>query len=250
MLMLCWFYCIPFAKFFYFSLSGIILVIAMFMLRRGIYRDRRKLRLWAFLLMFLSALKAFVVDLRITKQYLICDYAPSKKLDIAPFGCDRLGMMLADMLGLGIFLLVCIILLHFFRRHVNDVRKPLTPDQVSLKFWVRLSSILLVGMIIWLSAPWVGYLTVGHVPAIFLSVPWQAFAIINLLLLINGFWRSECCIWNYDLKNRKDSKHLHDSWTPRDALWMNVFLYLIALALSYVAHDILSAHDTQPIVSP
>lgn len=243
MLMLCWFYCIPFAKFLYFAFSGILILFALFMLRRGIYRDRRNLRLWSFLLMFLAAVKTLVIDLRITKKYLLCDYAPEKKLDISPFGCDRFGMILADMVGLGIFILTCIILLHFFRRHVNEARKPLTPDQVGLKFWARLSSILLVGMIIWLSAPWVGYLTVGHVPAIFMSVPWQSFAVINLLLLINGFWRAECCLWTSDAKNRKATKHLHNTWNPRDTLWMNVFLYLIALALSYVAHDILSAHN-------
>ena len=120
--------------------------------------------------------------------------------------------------------------------------KQLRPEDVGLRFWANLSLFFVFAMIVWTLAPWVGSLTVGYVPKIFITLQWQHFAIANLLLLLVGFWKVESCNWQFDPKEKKENRSMQaaQSWTPRDTLWLNVFLYLITLALSYVAHDVLT----------
>ena len=80
----------------------------------------------------------------------------------------------------------------------------------------------------------------SYLPRVFTLVPWQDFAWGNLVLLLFGFWQSEGCAWNYDLRQKDKMQHLNDTWTPRDTLWLNVFLYIIAIALSWVSQDVLT----------
>ena len=64
MLMICWFYCMPFAHLLFYAAAPIMLVFAAFMLRRGVLRARRGLRLAAFVVMFVAAIKIWIFDLR------------------------------------------------------------------------------------------------------------------------------------------------------------------------------------------
>jgi hypothetical protein len=238
MLMICWFYCIPFAKVLYFAAGGLVVLFSLFLLRRGVRVSSRTMRQWAFALMFLSAIKIFVFDIRLARDYILCGVQP-----MLPFGCSKTGFMILELGGLVLLVLCSAVLFQFYRLYMRDVkRKPCKPEDVNLRFWADASMVCVCAMIVWTMAPWVGYLTVGRVPALFTQVQWQFFAIANFILLLIGFWKVESCDWDFDPKAKMTmrSKQAANLWTPRDTLWLNVFLYLVTLALSYVAHDILS----------
>lgn len=251
MLMLCWFYCIPFAKFFYFALSGLMFIIALFALKRGIYTHRPGLRQFAFILMFIAAFKTLMIDFRMQKQYILCDYLGSGRQNPPLFPCSGKGMMAADFVGMLLFVLASLFLFYLYKVYMPEKKRELlTPDQVHLHFWTNLSLGFVVVMICWLTAPWFGYLTVGHVPKIFLQIPWQNFAIGNLGLLLICFWKSESCVWTYSLTQKNKMQYLTNTWTARDTLWMNLFLYCIALGFSYISHDVLTTTYDQLVITP
>lgn len=239
MLMLCWFYCIPFAKFLYFALSPILLVFSLFVLKRGVRTGRLGLRQWAFMLMFFSVFKLCIFDIRLGGQYLFCDLG----VTLPMMGCSAKGVRIAEFFCLVLLLASSLVIFHFYRLYL-PVRKPnpKTPEEVNLRLWANISMMSVMAMVVWTMAPWVGYLTIGRLPEIFKVVQWQHFAIVNLLLLLFGFWKSESCSWEKNVKVSARSRHTIKTWTPRDTLWLNVFLYLITLALSYVAHDVLTGH--------
>jgi hypothetical protein len=237
-MLLCYYYCIPFAKFLYFASSGILFVMALFMLKRGMYLHRAKLRQNAFILMFACAFKALLIDLRFGKEYLC------RHVNLGAGSCNAKNMMMTDFIGMGLFVVASYVIYLYWRHYMPDrKREPLTPEKVHLRFWANLSLWTLIFMMCWLAAPWVGFLTVGHVPQVFLMVKWQVFAAVNLFLLIFGFWKSESCVWHFEAGKKKRARHLQETWTPRDTLWLNVFLYLLALALAYIANDVLTMHD-------
>jgi hypothetical protein len=254
MLMLIWIYRIALAKFVYFASSGVLLIIGLFMLKRGVYSHRPGLRKFAFSMIFVALLKTLMIDLRWLDEPMLC--AGSTVADVTENGmpeharpffpflpCTSHGAAILDFGGLVLFMALCGALLHYFRVYMPEKnRTHLTPEQVHLRFWANLSLWGLIAMMCWLAAPWFGFLTVGSVPRIFTVVPWQNFAWANLAFLIFGFWQSESCGWSYDVRKKDKMKHLNDTWTPRDTLWLNVFLYIIALALSWVSQDVLTPH--------
>ena len=95
-------------------------------------------------------------------------------------------------------------------------------------------------LIFWLAAPWIGYLTVGHVPQLFMKVPWQHLAVLNVAVLLTGFWKLEDCVWVYDPKNKIRNGSQINVWTVKDTLWLSVALLAIALVFSYASNDVLS----------
>lgn len=238
MLMLCWFYCIPFAILLYFALGPIMAVFSLFMLKRGVRQGRRGLKQWAFALLFSSGVKTFIFDLqtKFAQDYLFCT---QKMLPIV--ACEPDPLRKIKFAGIVALVIFSYILLHYYQRLMPD-RKPkiYTPEDVNLRFWANLGLVSVFAMIIWTMAPWVGALTVGGVPKLFMIVKWQHFAIGNVLLLLIGFWKVESCSWEYKSGDKESRKRVSGGWSPRDTLWLNVFLYLITLALSYVAHDILT----------
>lgn len=319
MLMLCWFYCIPFAKLLYFASAGIFVIFAFFMLRRGIYRDQPGLRQGAFLWMFVAAVKFFIFDIRMLKDKILCGGWLGMKAQACGAGGLYAGApVMLEVAGIGALAAVSFVLFHFYRRCLPPTRKKLVaPEDTAMHRWANLSLIMVIAMAIWTMAPWVGYLTVGYVPKVFALVKWQYLAVINVAVLLVGFWEAERCNWNYQsslyeprrssgqrvaqdkrvprnleeraaFKAERDAQmhqaaqdrkqqpsaapaaaqpqktapaiaaknstprkpapaapdtrrpYMAKTWTSRDTLWLNVFLYLIALALSYVAHDILS----------
>ena len=236
MLMLCVFYCIPFFKFLYFASSGILFVLALFMLKRGICTQRRGLRKAAFFLMFLMIFKTLVVDTRWreARRYLVCDAG-------LPLPCTGTGTMTLDAISLVLFVAASVVLFFFYRAYMPEKKqKPVMPEDIHLRLWSNLALWGVIAMIVWLAAPWVGFLTVGYLPKIFTMVSWKYFAIGNLVLLLYGFWKSESCSWDYKVKNKDKMKYLHNTWTPRDTLWTTAFMYLCTLALSYVSDDVLT----------
>src|SRR5690606_23689972 len=101
MLMMCWFYCIPFAKFLFYAFPFLLFGFALFMLKRGVYAHRRGLRRAAFAFMFAAAFKAFLIDVRLVKRDLLC--GRDAPLPVLP--CTRAGMAAADFAGLFLFVL-------------------------------------------------------------------------------------------------------------------------------------------------
>lgn len=237
MLALCFFYCIPFAKFMYFAISPVLIVFCMFMFKRGIYTARPKLRQWALVLIFFALVKIFVFDVRELGRDLLCTVHEQ----LSEVGCSPNGLRGLQLASLLLLVASSLLLFQLHRTYMNVKQvTALKPDDVHLRLWANMSLLSLIGMVVWQCAPWVASLTIGRTPAIFNAVPWQALAIFNLCLLVYGFWKSESCNWNYEVKNKQRMAHLNQTWTPRDTLWMCVFVYLVTLALAYVAHDILA----------
>lgn len=237
MFMLCWFYCIPFAKMLYFASAPLLLVLSLFALKRGMRNNRASLRQTSFALMFLSCFKMCLFDIRMLKKDLLCGmYA-----QVESAACNTAGFMAAELLGLMLMVFSSAIIFHYYRKYLHMRTMPMkTPEQVHLPLWANMTMVSILLMVVWQLAPWVGYLTIGRIPGVFISLPWQGLALLNLLLLLIGFWKAESCVWNYDVQKKKQMAHLNKTWTARDTLWMAVFIYLLTLALSYVAHDVLA----------
>ena len=232
MLMMCWFYCIPFAKGFFFASAPLTLLFSLFVLKRGIRQSRAGLRQFAFLLMFIALLKMFTLDIYLLRDYLLCTF--EKCHDTGFFKTVQGAGLIALVLG-GLFLF------NLYRNFAQDRRqKATTPEQVHLSFWANFSIMLVMLLILWLAAPWAGYLTVGHVPNFFRKVPWQHLAILNVLVLLLGFWKLEDCIWIYNPRDKIKKSHQINVWTAKDTLWVSVVLFVIALAFSYASNDVLS----------
>lgn len=242
MVMLCWFYCIPFAKLMYFSSAPLLLVFALFMIKRGVRHARRGLQNAGFIMIFLALLKICIFDLRMLNDEFLC----ASDLEMAKTTCNDLWKKGSEAAGLLLLVLASGVLFLVYGR-LARIRVPTTqtPEEVNLPFWANLALYAVVLMTVWQLAPWVGYLTVGSVPKIFAVVSWQVLAIMNVVLLLYAFWVSESCNWEYNVRQKDRSRHLNKSWTQRDTLWMAVFIYLVTLALSYVAHDVLTQGGTQ-----
>lgn len=242
-MMLCWFYCIDFAKFLYFASAPILFIFSLFVLKRGVRNAREGLRVAALTLMFVSLIKICVFDVRHLGKNLLC----TVNEELSKVGCNTVWEKGLQFSGLLLLVLGSVGLFIAYKHYLNIKRTSvLTPEDVNLRFWSNLCLFSTIGMVAWTCAPWIGSLTVGKTPAIFEAVPWQSVAIINLVLLLFGFWKAESCTWNYDVRKRKErGAHLNQTWTPRDTLWMTVFIYLLTLGLSYIAHDVLT-----PDVSP
>lgn len=236
MLMMCWFYCIPFAKGFFFALSFLLIVFSLFMLKRGIYQARPMLRQAAFLLMFIAALKLLTIDLHLLKEKILCGTGWFSGV------CNAQGFKVLQVTGLAALMLCSLGLFNLYRNFIHE-RKAAhkTPGQIHLPFWANTAMGLVTLLILWLAAPWVGYLTVGHVPQLFMQVPWQHLAVMTVVVLVVGFWKLEDCKWVYTPDERTKKAHVTHVWTPKDTLWLSAILFLIALAFSYASNDALSA---------
>lgn len=242
MIMLCWFYCIPFAKLLYFAIGPLLLIFSLFVLKRGIKSARSGLRQTSFFLMFFAFFKMCIFDVPMLKQYFLCDALGEKVREAA---CSTMGMKLADIGGLVLLPIISFLLFHYYRIYMNiKVAELKTPEQVNLRFWANLTFIMIMTMVFWQLAPWAGYLTIGRTPALFVNIPWQWLAMTNVALLLIGFWKAESCPWvrsgESGRKNREKYVHLNQTWTPRDTLWVSTFIFLVTLALSYVSHDVLA----------
>jgi len=233
MLMMCWFYCIPFAKGFFFAFAPILFLFSLFVLKRGVRQSRPGLRQFAFLLILIAFLKLFTVDFYFLREPL-CEI---KKF---PFPCNAEGFKKFQVTGLVLLTVCSMVLFNSYRSFLhNRKRMDVTPAQVHLPFWSNLSISLVMMLIFWLAAPWAGYLTVGHVPKFFLQIPWQHLAVLNIFVLLVGFWKLEDCSWIYD-PTKKTKKHVVNVWTAKDTLWVSLILFLITLAFSYASNDVLS----------
>jgi hypothetical protein len=245
MLMMCWFYCIPFAKGLFFASSFLLIIFSLFVLKRGIRQSRSALRQTAFLLMFIAILKIFTVDIYLLKDKLLCG---------TPWllsACNARGFKILQASGLVVLALLSVVLINLYRSFIHNRRqKEIMPEQVYLRFWSNCGMFLVMLLVLWLAAPWVGYLTVGHAPQIFMNVPWQHLAILNTVVLLIGFWKLEDCNWLYNPSQKNKKKYQSRVWTPKDTLWLSVILFLITLAFSYASSDVLSSshvHDSNTI---
>lgn len=237
---LCWFYCVPFAKFLYFAAAPFVFLVALFVLKRGIYRARKDLRQTAFFLMFAAVFKFFIFDLYMIKDDLFC----ATKAAAEKFVCTTAGLRLVEFVGVLLALAASAVLFHFYRvlmpgRKVRNA----TPEQVRLGFWTKTAFITVLLLAVWQTAPWVSYLTVGSVPPVFSAVPWPFLAALGFGLILTGFWKAEGCASGYRLPRRGYKNHApRGLWSPRDMLWTSMFIYLLTLAMSYVSHDFLSGN--------
>lgn len=250
MLMMCWFYCMDLAWFLYYALGPIVFLCGMFALKRGIANQRKHLRETAFQLMGLMVAKVFGLDPIVHADALkrqACHYS-GKAL---AFGCDNMqstsGQHLLMMIMFATGVIVGYSVYEAWKKYMPDSKpKMMTPEQVHLDFWANITFISVIVMVCWQLAPWVGYLTVGCVPKIFIMLKWQQLALLNTCLLTTGFWKLESCVWQFKVEEKEKMKYMHSSWTPKDTLWMTVFVYLITLAMSYVAHDVMVRTHTVP----
>jgi NADH:ubiquinone oxidoreductase subunit 5 (subunit L)/multisubunit Na+/H+ antiporter MnhA subunit len=236
MLMMCWFYCIPFAKGLFFAFAPLLVLFSLFALKRGIRQSRPGLRQWSFLLMFIALLKMTTWDLYLLREDILCGIALFSE------ACTAEGIKILQAAGLAALVLGSVLLFNLYGRFMHTRRQQeKTPDKVNIRFWANLAMCLVLLLILWLAAPWAGYLTVGHVPQIFMRVPWQHLAVLTIFVLLLGFWKLEDCRWVYNPREKDKAKKHHVAvWTPKDTLWVSVILFLFALAFSYASNDALS----------
>jgi hypothetical protein len=235
MLMMCWFYCIPFAKGLFFASAPLIVIFSLFVLKRGIRQSRPGLRQFAFLLMFVALVKLCTVDIYLSREYL-CAFDRLESL------CTGRGFKIFQASGLALLAILSMVLFNLYRGFIqNKKQRGYTPEEVRLPLWANLSVSLVFLLILWLAAPWAGYLTVGHVPKFFTQIPWQHLAVLTFFVLLMGFWKLEDCIWVYDPAEKTRKKYQLNVWTAKDTLWVSVVLFLITLAFSYASNDVLSA---------
>lgn len=246
MVMLCWFYCIPFMKMLYYASAFLLAAFALFMLRRGIFRARIGLRQVAFSLLFVAAVKFWVFDLRDLDHYLVCGTGFRAVQAL----CTPTGFKVIEVVGLLGLCATSYLLFHFYRVTLrNKPPRLVPPEQMGIRRLANVTMALVIGLICWTLAPWVGTLIAGEVPAVLLGRTWQYWSLVCVGLLLTGFWRAENCDWTGSQRSVgaarqramgiKVGSHAAAAWTPRDTLWMAVFLFLITLALSYAGHDVL-----------
>jgi hypothetical protein len=234
MLMMCFFYCVSLAKGLFYASAPLLVLFSLFVLKRGIRQDRPALRETAFLIIFGALLKFFIWDVYLLRQDVLC-----RVETIASQWCTYDGIKLLHTVSMAMLILCSFVLFNIYRYFVRVRRPPqVTPEQIYLGFWANLSLGLVMLLIFWLIAPWIGYLTVGHVPPLFNQVPWQSMALVNIVVLLRGFWRAEDCIWTYDPRDKKTMRTIR-TWTARDTLWISAFLLLVALAFSFASVDVL-----------
>ena len=235
MLMMCWFYCVPFAKGLFFASSLLLLLFSVFALKRGVRQSRKTLRDIAFFLIFFAFLKIFIIDAYMMKEHLLCSTS------FSPSFCTATGFKIFQMLSLVALVLCSFGLFNIYRHFINNKEQiEFTPEQVNLEFWANISVFLVIILILWLAAPWAGYLTIGYIPEFFINIPWQHLALLEISFLLIGFWKLEDCRWIYDPAKKSKKSHINRTWTPKDTLWLSFILFLITLAFSYASNDVLS----------
>lgn len=247
MMMLCYFYCKPLAWFVYYIIGPLVFLSGMFAVKRGIRNRRKGLRQNAFVMMFCAAIKMLIFDahmLRETIRTEACKISKSFPLfDCSLIAITKQETMQLVFIGMVLLVLVSIVLFRFFTIYVPD-RKLVetTPEQVHLRQWVKFTFWMVIFLACWAIAPWVGALLLGGTPAIFKVVTVNQIAVGIFVLLLIDFWKMESCVWIVDVEKMKNKKnrHLQESWTPKDTLWMTVFLFLLTMGLSYVSNDILN----------
>lgn len=235
MLMMCYWYCVSFAEGMFYASALLLILFSLFVLKRGIRRDSPGLRLTAFMLTYIALLKICILDIYLLRKQILCGID-----QLVPF-CNAGGVRLLQGSGLLVLILLSFLLFNYYRSFLYSRKPPeKTPQQAGLPFWSALSVSLVMVMILWLAAPWAGYLTVGHVPVLFMQVPWQHFAVANTIILLIGFWKVEDCRWTYDSAGKTTTQRNIGTWTSRDTLWLSLYLFLAALAFSYASSDALS----------
>jgi len=232
MFMMCWNYCIPFFKGLFFLLSPLLLILSMFVLKRGVNQRRPALRQFAFLMIFVSFLKSFTLDIYMLRDKILCNDL------LFSFACNGTGFKSLQILGLVLLAASSFVVFKIYLTFVKE-RKVVyhTAKKLKLRLLANIGLWMAVFLMLWLATPWVGYLTVGSVPKFFVQAPWGAYSIINAIVLGVCFWRYEDCVEHARAYGKKATKKV---WTPKDTLWIAVFLLLITTAFFYASDDVLS----------
>ncbi len=216
MFTICWFYCTSFLSAVYYASAPLVFVVAALVLQRGRVRQRQDLRKAAFALALPACLKLALFDL------------PDAGLPLWA------AVLLLAPLGAGLRWLYC----RYAAANVSALRQ--SPAQARLRLWANIAVAAVAGMGLWVAAPWLGYLTVGHVPRIFMTLPWEMPALACFALILRGFWKLESCAFGDAEFLAREKRYVTRIWTPRDTLWTALVAYVFILALSYVSHDILT----------
>ena len=255
MIILCYRYCIPLLWFLFYISGPFFIVFSMFAIKRGIQLRRQQLRQNGFFTMFGCVLKMFLIDVHMLSEGVKNTFCLGGKfpgLDCSIKAISPHETMVLSFYGIILLCISSVLLLHYYRVYLPD-RKPKesTPEDVKLKFWVTITLWSTILMAVWGVAPWLGALLAAPLPRIFLAINWKMLGAFNLCLLIMDFWKLESIVWENKVTDskseRKKRQHLQQTWTPKDTLWMTIFLYLLVVGLSYVGNDILSVKNDEPV---
>lgn len=217
--MLCWLYCVPFSIFLYYASAPLTIMLACFILKRGICRGLLWQRYLALGLITVSIAKIFLSDLQsiINNSFILS--------------------------GINYILLIIsmAIIYMLYRRFGSDYKaiEINKKNDRELRIWANTSMITTIILICWELVPWLGYLTIGKAPEIFTLINWRIIAAFNFVTLLVGFWQSEEH-YSYYNKSHKGKRHgAGKTWLPSDTLWLVLPLYLIAVAFGIMGDDIL-----------
>ena len=234
MFMLCWFYCVPFLHFLYYAVGPFLFIYALFVRRRGVYRGDDGLEKLACILMGIASVKVFLADMRSLGRDLLC------ASDLSGMVCNGFGWQALQMTGFLMLTGSLYLTWNHFRR-AGDRRAPLFVTRAAqVRFWANAGMALVIFMAVWQLSPWFFYLVIGRLPFVFTIVPWAPLTTAALIVLLMGFWKLEACPEYFGGGREPGQRRSKNVWTPRDTLWLAIFIYAITLGLSYVAHDIMA----------
>ncbi len=229
--MMCYIYCASVLEWFFFASAPILFLISLFVFKRGIIQKRLRLRQLAFFMMFISAIKVFVVDVYLAHRSILCS---TGALD---FACNITGFRVFGLLSLLMLLGCSFLLFVVYRSSINDWKISYkTFEQVNLRAWANTSMVLVSVFILWLIVPWGHYLIIGDMSIFSIFSLWGTLAFLSMASILRGFWKYEECSKDVDIQH---NKHTADAWKPKDTLWLAFFLLIITIGFALATDDVL-----------
>ncbi len=232
MIMMCYMYCETIFGWLFFASAPLLFLLSLFMLKRGVMQRRVTLRQTAFIFMFLSALKVFILDAYLLHGSLLCSKG------MAEVACNVNGFRGFGVISLLMLMISSFLIFAGYRRYIKE-RHILYKSykQVHIRFWANTSMALVITLIFWLIVPWGHYLIMGDMSIFSLFSSWRALATAAMFMIIMGFWRYEECNKQMDVRH---NVHTANAWKPKDTLWLAISLLIITVAFSLATEDVLT----------
>lgn len=231
MLTICRYYCGPFLQWLLFASTGLILLYAAFIFKRGVRQGRVALRKKAFILIYIAVLKFLLMDSGFVADRLFCDNAAGV-CDASKIHIFKIGALVALVPA---FASIYIMYKKYIDREVLARR---SVKGMWIRFWANLSVFIVLGLTFWLVAPWVTYLIYGSVASYFFHSAWKLLVFIAYILILVTFWRYEDC--SLSPQSEEDKDFNHQTWIPRDTLWLSLAMLIITHGLLIVSLNFLT----------
>tara|TARA_B100000686_G_C16803614_1_gene988125 strand:+ start:998 stop:1723 length:726 start_codon:yes stop_codon:yes gene_type:complete len=230
MFLVCWHFCTSFLSFLTYAIGPALIAAAAFMMRRGLLRQRQRLRRAAMLTGLLGAAKIVLIDLRNLAETFICTAGVCGKV-------ERISIDILAIILMGVTIAMWQKINQRFVhgsvaiRRANNLRR--------LMRWTRRSLISVSIFALWMAMPFLFILAGSDIPTVFLVFSWHFFASAGGVSLTLAFWELECYNWHYS-STRSRLKEKGDVWIPKDTLWTLVFVYALTMIMAFASSKMIT----------